>query len=616
MRRFFLFFSLFTLALSCVTQLEVEDDETPDAITSGGNSSGDSGIDNGEGNSGNPTDGNGNDDSSQQGDTGNQDNGGDSGDSGDTGSNGDTGNSSSVCTPGETKPCQYDFLESTIGSGKENDPRPCRTGVHTCTDKGKWGECEGQVRPVIESCKPNEIDDNCNGVVDEAPEDLDKDGFDACTGDCCETENECSKPKMVNPDAVEISQANGWNDNRLDDNCNGEVDEKTPECDEGLTLDGTDQNEHAKKLAMAMGLCPGRELVSAKLSLTGDPVEERTGCRYDDFAMEVKCENRKSLDHPYFREGGANDTVETYAVPTIFGSKINPIKGASMAVLSTGDWDNPTKKAGTMLVADGDMQTAAKIPEDWANMQPGCKAPSAPACGGTPPSGNESETCKGKEIPAVQDPIMLTLTVKVPSNATSFSFNSNFFTAEFPEMVCDFSNFNDFFTVLLDSTFKPQAGQEAFANPRDKNLAMDGDRNPVGVNLAPLKLFRICSKDKNDYKKMGFLDANSYLSDFCTMGPDLLTGTGFDNLPGNSGVAKHGATGWLMTKGNVVPGETITIRIALWEQGVINDSYQESEDNEINFVWGPDHSWDSTVLLDNFRWSPALVTPGTEVIEE
>src|SRR5437867_8036148 len=62
------------------------------------------------------------------------------------------------------------------------------------------------------------------------------------------------------------------------------------------------------------------------------------------------------------------------------------------------------------------------------------------------------------------DPVMLTLQIKVPSNAHSFSVKTNFFSAEFPEWTC--SEYNDFFVVLLDSTY---AGNPS--NPMDKNLA-------------------------------------------------------------------------------------------------------------------------------------------------
>ena len=85
-------------------------------------------------------------------------------------------------------------------------------------------------------------------------------------------------------------------------------------------------------------------------------------------------------------------------------------------------------------------------------------------------------------------------------------------------------------------------------------------------------------------------DSSTTYSSNCTQGKELLQGTGFDSFG-------SGGTGWLTTRGNVVPGETITLRLALWEQGSVS--------------YGPDHSWDSTVLLDGFKWLPKPAKAGT-----
>ncbi len=41
----------------------------------------------------------------------------------------------------------------------------CKTGLRTCKDDSTWGECVGQIGPSFEDC--NQVDDNCDGVVDE-----------------------------------------------------------------------------------------------------------------------------------------------------------------------------------------------------------------------------------------------------------------------------------------------------------------------------------------------------------------------------------------------------------------------------------------------------------------
>jgi hypothetical protein len=78
----------------------------------------------------------------------------------------------------------------------------------------------------------------------------------------------------------------------------------------------------------------------------------------------------------------------------------------------------------------------------------------------------------------------------------------------------------------------------------------------------------------------------------CT-GTSGLMSTGFDTAdPGICDATSKlgGATAWLTVKGNVVPGETIELRFAIWDTS--------------------DHSYDSLVLLDNFQWSTQTTTPG------
>jgi hypothetical protein len=83
-----------------------------------------------------------------------------------------------------------------------------------------------------------------------------------------------------------------------------------------------------------------------------------------------------------------------------------------------------------------------------------------------------------------------------------------------------------------------------------------------------------------------------------------LTGTGMDGLnpapafagdPGYCGTNNQvgGGTGWLVTSGNVVGGEVITLRIALWDT---SDGY-----------------YDSIAILDNFTWSIDAAQPGTVI---
>jgi hypothetical protein len=195
--------------------------------------------------------------------------------------------------------------------------------------------------------------------------------------------------------------------------------------------------------------------------------------------------------------------------------------------------------------------------------------PVAPNCGqgsaGSPSKANDS--------------VMLELKLRAPTNARAFSLNTYFLSHEFPTYVC--SNFNDQFVVLID-TFKNAVATPTapVPNPIDKNLMTYTEGNnkyPVGINLASAtSLFNVC--DLN-----AALAANPKISNMsCSLGPSQLAGT---NQTG------HGGSFWLTTSGNVIPGETVTVRIVVWDVG--------------------DTSYDSTAVIDGFKWLATSTVPGT-----
>jgi hypothetical protein len=66
-----------------------------------------------------------------------------------------------VCAPGSQREC-YTGPAGTMGVGA------CTAGSQTCAADGSgWGACGGEIFPGGETC--NNIDDDCNGTVDDAP---------------------------------------------------------------------------------------------------------------------------------------------------------------------------------------------------------------------------------------------------------------------------------------------------------------------------------------------------------------------------------------------------------------------------------------------------------------
>ncbi len=454
----------------------------------------------------------------------------------------------SACNPGDSRAC-YDGAMGTESVG------PCVGGNQTCTPQGYWGTCGGEVTPVGEKCA-NSIDDNCNGMVDEDV-DADGDGYTTCGGDCCDSATDgCGDPKLVNPGAFE-APGNG-----VDDDCDGMVDNAIALCDQGLASNTTTAMDYAKAIDICQVASPSDKkwgVLSAAWTLTN--------------------------------AAGVPDAKGRSIRPK-FGTNVTPKGGMALAEISTGvaatKGDNNPKYAGDGKISISHSGGTSPFPADFVSANGGT-LPNAPGC--PPPSPLNTDA---------NDPEMLTLELRVPTNAKSFSMNVNFFSYEFPEYTC--SPFNDFFVILLDSTWNGSP-----ANPTDKNLAFysaaAGKNYPVGVNLAygDTGLFTQCVKGKTgcagaglppaipDQWPQGTISTCKSVSD--------LAGTGFDVPDGgncDSSSLSGGGTGWLQTSGNVVGGETIKLRIAIWDTS--------------------DTNWDSTAIIDNFQWSVDAANPGTIVV--
>jgi hypothetical protein len=439
------------------------------------------------------------------------------------------------CTVGATQAC-YTGAPGTAGVG------PCTGGMQTCESSGTWGPCVGEVTPKGEVCM-NGTDDNCNGTTDEN-NDADGDGFTTCQNDCCDaTGDGCGDPKLVNPGAFEAPG------NMVDDDCDGMVDNTVAAaCDTGLASNSANAVDYAK----AIELCQSATMM-----------DKKWGVISAKFVLA---------------DGTGTPNGDQRSIRPAFGST-TVRAGASFAVLSSGNAAAPSQTAPNhqAFQPGRTVGTTSGLPADWlaANNNTLPNAPGCPA----PSTAN------------ARDPVMLELTIRAPTNAKSFKLATNFLSSEYPEYTC--SAYNDFFVVLLDSTWTgmPQ-------NPADKNLAFytspQMQKYPVGVNLAHgnTGLFQQCKNGPTGCS--GGMTGNMTTC----MGTNELTGTGMDTtniLIGGCGANNltGGGTGWLVTSGNVVGGEVITLRIAIWDTS--------------------DGALDSVAIIDKFEWSVEASQPGTVI---
>jgi hypothetical protein len=325
--------------------------------------------------------------------------------------------------------------------------------------------------------------------------DHDADGYSANDGDC----NDCDP--AINPGAFDVPG------NGKDDDCDGAKDEDAP-CDGALGLTSADALDGAK----AIGLCKKTTADAiGKLKTWGV-----LSARY------VMPDRLPLVGH-----------AESFGLLDKYGTTV-PLEGARVLVLSSG---------------------AARAPG-----QPGYVAPSGYDKGYThgTPSGYTARApsgCTAITLGSPHDGVALEVTLRVPTNARSFTMNEDVFSYDYPQYVC--STFNDVFVVL-----------EAPGPPglSDTNIVFDSTRSPVSVDS--VDLLQACAPQTAGGKTFP-----------CTHGATTLNGTGFES---------HASTDWLTTRSPVTPGSTVTLLFAAWDSA--------------------DGLLDTTVLIDGFTWSTTSVS--------
>jgi hypothetical protein len=353
-------------------------------------------------------------------------------------------------------------------------------------------------------------------------EDADGDGFTIAQGDC----NDCDP--LVNPGAVDVlhTPADGGAPYYTDDDCDGTAGD-VGMCDTGLALSDVSAMDGAEAIDL---------------------------CR----AATASGRTWGVLSAGYTRADGSTFAPGLQVgIESTFGPNVSPRAGASMLLLSSGHARTPS--------------------------QPGaCGSDSCSAnAGGTPPSGFPQAVSGCPTPSSINDDVSLSVTLRVPTNATGYTFDFRFYTFDYPQGVC--TAFDDQFIALANP---------APSGSINGNLAFDSRNDPVSANMS------ITSCDASTAGTFAHdctvATCPSVPDPYCPAGTGQLAGTGFDVWGVNTSSTFGGAAPWLRTQAPATPGSQLALRFILWDSG--------------------DQTSDSSVLIDNFRWiTSGAVAVGTAV---
>ncbi len=266
--------------------------------------------------------------------------------------------------------------------------------------------------------------------------DHDGDGWSSADGDC----NDCNK--YINPGAYDVPG------NGIDEDCSGKADDEPTGCDSALTSVATTDGVDGAK---AMDLC--------RTAVEGASLPKKTwGVISADYVLP---------DGTSAQSSSARFQLGFGILGPLFGTSNKTQQGQHMLGLSSGTARQPTdpgyvKGVDSTGLSGGDVKGYTS------------KAPT-----GFP---GTTQACPGVKFGAANDGAALRVVIRVPTNALTMSFDSDFFSCEFPHYVC--STYNDTFVVIMTP---PPAGEPATAND---NIAFDSTGNIISVNAGFLQILR------------------------------------------------------------------------------------------------------------------------------
>ncbi len=447
----------------------------------------------------------------------------------------------------ELSDCEQGWYDCDLLTGcEQNQQCVCTPGsTNSCYPGPAGTEGVGECKAGTETCKPTGMGyyicsgytipypEICNNNKDEDCNGVNDDVLDLDGDGWTMCENDCCEEAGANCADPTLVNPGAFEfvGNQVDDDCDPNTLDSTPAPDCSTAADfSVTPNE----LAQAIDLC--------QFTTASPPLDQKKwGVVSAELVLadgstpnSTELSNMQNYQGAVLTDYGTGGVVPTYG-PTMIG-----LSSGRMRDQNDPDYINPNGGAG--------LGSYRNPPAAYLAAHGGA-LPASLGCNGSCPSGN-----------GANDSINLRLNIRVPTNALSFSYDLRFFSSEYWTYAC--TSFNDFYLALLTSN--------AAGLPVDKNISFDSNNNPLSVNNG----FFECCVPKGCYT--------------CPNGTGDLQGTGME--VNNTG----GATVWLVTTAPVVPGETMTLELMVFDV--------------------TDDILDSLTLIDNFAWSVQASGVGTEPI--
>ncbi len=249
------------------------------------------------------------------------------------------------CTPGDTE----GVLRGTAGHRGGRPLRP--RGLHVQAERHLVGPCLHQVLPALDVCADG-VDNDLRRHRRQHARSGRRRVDDLRWRLLRLPVGRVQRSSLVNRGAFEVAG------NGIDDDCDGVADNTAP-CDAGLTSDSQTALDYAK----AIDLC---------VTTTANP------------AVALAAHVGRPLASFHRADGASAPAAAQRSIRQGFGSGIAPLRGARLAVLSTGvaaaeAAPNNTRPSFAPFQGGQDMGTSSRVPADWLDAN-GDNLPNAPGC--------------------------------------------------------------------------------------------------------------------------------------------------------------------------------------------------------------------------------------------